>query len=306
MADTFQQIWNKVLLRCPAASSFLARDWVNNAFRQVAERRRWSWLVKYSQFLVPALYNTGTVTLTRGAVGVTGSGTTFTAAMVGRQFRIGTGTPIYTIATYVNATSITLDSAWGGDSVAASSYQIYQCYFTPPSDFHAFISVYDPAMNWQLWRNIQQGELNLWDAQRSNVGQAYCVASYDYGSGIIPRYELWPHQQAQYVYPFLYEARAVDIQDSGATLPTFIRGDVLLEMALAEAARWPGPSLDKVNPYRSDKLAMMHEARAERMVLQLELQDDNTYEDDLTYQAALGYPMATPLGDSAWLQSHAI
>lgn len=405
MNDTYREIWNRVLLRCPAVSSYLARDWVTNAFRRLGERRRWSWLVKYGQFIAPAVYNTGTVTVTLQSTTVTGVGTTWTQAMVGRQFRIGTATPIYTIAQVNSATSLDLDSVWGGATTAAVTYQIYQCYFTPPTDFHAFITVWDPAMNWQLWRNIQQQELNTWDAQRSNTGQAYCVASYDYtgttvgivaavnqssGSGPdpastgsytgpanavftvectlggitgvatfrwkknegsytsgvttdsvaqdlqdgvqiywptaqtyvigdiwvigatatrsagLPRYELWPHQTAAYVYPFMYESRPVDLQDTNAVLPRFIRGDVLLEMALAESARWPGPSTDKPSPYFNLKLADMHDARAERMIMELERQDDETYEQDLSYQSPLGFPFATPLGDSAWLQSHAI
>ena len=305
--DSFTVIWNRVLLRCPSASAFLAQDWVRNAFRQIAERRRWSWLVKYGQFLVPAVYNTGTVSLTRSSATVTGSGTTFTSAMVGRQFRIGTGTPIYTISAYTSATSITLDSVWGGSTVSGSAYSIYQCYFTPATDFHSFISVFDPAMNWQLWLNVQQEELNLWDAQRANMGQSYVVSAYDYGSGIIPRYEIWPHQQAQYVFPYIYEARAQDLDESGAVLPSFIRGDVLLEMALAEAARWPGPSADKPNPYKDLNLAILHERRAEKMITEMETQDDATYEADVTFTyPAMGWPWASPLGDSAYLQSHAL
>lgn len=404
--DTYLQIWSRVLLRCPAASSFLAQDWVNNAFRRIGERRRWSWLLKYGQFLAPAIYTTGTVDVTRSSTTITGTATTWTQAMVGRQFRIPASTPIYTITQVTSATSIEIDTAWGGATATGVGYQIYQCYFTPPDDFHSFLSVWDPAMNWQLWRNIQQGELNAWDAQRSNTGQVYCVASFDYtqtrvgivapvvqsiGTGPdpvstgtytaptsaiftvectlggttttatykwkkdggsyttgvvtsataqtlqdgtqvywplaqtyvigdtweiavtptqsagLPRYELWPHQTAQYVYPFLYEARPVDLSDTNAVLPRYIRGDVLVEMALAMAAEWPGPSADKPNPYYDLRLAAMHTARAEQMIMELERQDDEVYEQDLTYSfATLGWPFATPLGDSAWLQSHAI
>ena len=260
-------------------------------------------------------------------------------------------------------------------------------------------------MNWQLWRHVQQQELNTWDAQRSSRGQAYVVASRDYstaqvgivgsptpivGSGPIPtsggtytapadtiftvvittggasgtaifkwskdsesyttgvltdaaaqslqdgvqvafptgvtyvlndtfviqaravpnaglpRFEIWPHQTAQYVYPFLYEARATDLSDTGAVLPRYIRGDVLLELALAEAARYPGPSADRPNPYFNIKLSDMHQMRAERMILDLERQDDETFEQDVTFQMPLGFPYATPLGDASWLQAHAI
>src|SRR5439155_4921776 len=136
-------------------------------------------------------------------------------------------------------------------------------------------------------------ELNDWDAQRANTGQAYCVAAYDYGSGIIPRYELWPHQQALYNYSYLYEARAADLDETSAVLPSFIRGDVLLELALAEAARWPGPSTDKRSVYYDLNLSAMHQSRAEKMIMEMERQDDETYMADLTYRyPALGWPFA--------------
>jgi hypothetical protein len=403
MLDTFDDVWGKVLLRVPGAGSLLARDWVTNAFRRIAERRRWSWLVKFGQFVVPAVYNTGTVTVTRYATAVTGLGTTWTTDMVGRQFRLGTATPIYTIADVTSATTLELDTAWGSTTTSGVTYEIYQCFFTPPSDFHAFICLWDPAFNWQLYINYSQQELNAWDAQRANSGQAYLLAARDYSkssSGTVtaltqvtgtgpdpvitgtytgatdaiftiecttggaaltavfrwkkadgswtsnvttdtlaqdlqegvqvywpdtvvyvdgdvwvtqarvvnsvglPRYELWPHNKANYVYPFLYEARATDLQDTGAVLPRYIRGDVLLEMALAEASEWPGAGVDRPNPYFNMQLALMKRKAAETMILELERQDDNTYLQDAFYQP-VSFPYA-PFPDANWLQRHAL
>ena len=309
--DTYQELWNRVLLRCPSASSFLAKDWITNAFRQVAERRRWSWLLKFGQFVVPQQVVDGTCTVTNGSATVTGIGTAWTPELVGRQFRIGRGTPIYTISAVASATSLTLDAPFGSKTAVNTTYQIYQCYFTPPEDFHSFLSVWDPANSWQLHLNVTQPELNSMDAQRSNMGQVYCVVALNYSpvTGTtpgLPRYELWPHPTSEYCYPFMYEGRAADLQDPGAALPRYIRGDVLMELALADAARWPRPSTDKPNPYYNLRLAEMHQIRAERMLLQLELQDDNTYEYDLTYQSVTGMPFAAPYGDSAWVQSHAL
>src|SRR5689334_3879962 len=95
--DSFRDILGKVLLRCPDAGRELAADWVQNAFREVAVRRRWSWRYKFAQFEMPALYSTGTVAVTRGSADVTGTGTTWTGDMQGRQFRGGgVNSPIYT------------------------------------------------------------------------------------------------------------------------------------------------------------------------------------------------------------------
>jgi hypothetical protein len=404
--DTYRDIFGKVLLRCPDAGRELAADWVNNAFREIAEKRRWSWLFKFGQFEMPALYNTGTISATRGDNTITGSGTAWTGDMQGRQFRGGgVNSPIYTITQVNSATSLSLDTPWGAATNSGLGYQIYLAYVTPPSDFHAFVSLWDPQMNWQLYLNVQTAEIDQWDAQRANLSQTYVVSFRDYtlsqvgtvsqpiqvvGSGPapgssgnytgpsdaiftlivttggasgtavfewskqggvyttnvttddnalslsdgvqvywplsvtfvqgdtfllrataqtapgLPRYELWPHQTAQYVYPFIYEARATDISDPGAVLPRYIRGDVLLELSLANAARWPGTATNK-NPYYDLNLWRTHQMRGDDMVRELERQDDETAEQDYRISNATSLPWAPfPLGDARWLQSHAI
>ena len=406
--DTYTECWNRVMLRCPSLSPKLSQDFVINAFRRLGEIRRWSWLVKGNQFISPAAYNTGTITVTQNSTTITGSSTVWTAAMVGRQIRVGTSSPIYTIAQFNSSTSIEIDLPYGGTTAAGVAYSLYQCYFTPPSDFHQFITLWDPAFNWQLQLDVPQTDLNRFDAQRANRGNAYMVSFRGYatsqvgtvgspltvsGSGNVPTssgtfqgpvdstftvemttsgasgtavykwkknsgsytsnvttdaggaaeslmdgvtiafptgvsytsgnifviqcialsnsglpiYELWPHQQADHVYPFLYEARPTDLDDVNAVLPRYIRGDVLVEMALEDVALWPGPSADKPNPYASLQAAEYHGTRARKMVEVLEVQDDNVWEQDLTYQyPSMGFAFATPFGDAAWLQSHAI
>lgn len=186
MADTFTQIVGRVQMRVPAASRFLAEDWVRNAFRRCYRRRRWAWLVKQGQFLFPAIYNTGTVTVTRNSNIVTGSGTAWDATMVGLQFRTGTTYPIYTIQSVDSATQLTLQSdVWGGATASAQGYSIYRAYVTVPSDFQAFISVWDPNFNWQLVLDYTQNELNAADAQRSNTGNAYLFAWRGYSQDAI-------------------------------------------------------------------------------------------------------------------------
>jgi hypothetical protein len=310
--DTYTSIAGKVLLRCPMAGPLLARDWVSNAFRQIAERRPWSWLQKQGQFIIPALYNTGTVTTTQSSATVTGAGTAWTAALIGRQFRLTSTTPIYTIeAVDVGLQTLTLDLPWGAKNYVNMGYEIYGAYASPPSDFNYFITIWDPNFNWQLHQNISQRELNAWDAQRSNRGQAYLVAPRDYYTPVgetiaLPRFEVWPHVTGQYVLPFLYVARATDLQDSGALLPRYVRGDIILEMALAEAALWPGPSVEKVNPYFNPKLATIHLQKAEMFLSELERQDEEINEQNIWYDSITRLPWAPLPMDANFWQRHAI
>lgn len=72
--------------------------------------------------MTAADYVTGTVSaIANGAVAITGSGTTWTAAMVGRYIRITSEGQWYKIATRVSDTSITIDKPYEGTTIAAGS-----------------------------------------------------------------------------------------------------------------------------------------------------------------------------------------
>jgi hypothetical protein len=308
--STYEDLWKGVNLRCPAASLFLCRDWIDFAFRTLWDRRLWSWQRKKGQFLFPALVNDGLVTVNHGDLDVTGVGTTWTTDIVQRQFRIGLQTPIYTIADVDVGTQIlTLSEPWGGPSATAVGYRIYQAYVTVPTDFESFIAVYDPNFSWRLLQNVSQEDLDLWDAQRATQGTpAWVTSPYGFDEVNDPplmRYEVWPHVQQEYVLTILYTSRPPDLSDPGASLPRAIRGDVLLEMALAQCARWPGPSKDAPNPYFNLQLAQQHDARAERGIMDMAVTDDETAEQDAWYHSITSAPWVSfPFGDSRYMQSH--
>ena len=84
--------------------------------------------------LTVADYTTGTVTVTQNSATITGSGTTFTANMVGRWFQVTTNTLDsywYRISAYTSATVITLESVYEGASGSGLSYKIGESMETP-------------------------------------------------------------------------------------------------------------------------------------------------------------------------------
>ncbi len=122
-----------------------------------------------------------------------------------------------------------------------------------------------------------------------------------------PFYELWPHQQAQHVYPYLYEQVPPDLNDPSAAIPRYIPSNFLVDMALEDLSLWPGVSADKLNPYASLRNAEYYRQRNMKQIQQLEVQDDNVYVQDISYAyPAISWAYATPIGDSAWLQRHAV
>lgn len=302
--ETLAGLAAKVLLRCPAAGLLLAREWVNRSYQRLLERRSWSWLMKRGQFLTMDAYSTGTVAVTHNSTAVVGTGTSWTtAAHGGKQFVIS-GSPIYTISTVTDTTHIVLDDEYGGDTDASASYQIYSAYHSVPTDFKGFVSLWYPAKNWQLRLHVTQEELNAVDSERTMTGDPYLVAWFDYDStNYLQRYELWPHCTSQDVFPFLY-VRRIDPSDMEGTevIPYQLFGSILIEMALEEAALWPGPSTEMPNPYYAERMARLHRDRAEQMLMEAERQDEEMFCQNVTYLQAT----TMPFGDSDWLAKHNI
>ena len=89
----------------------------------------------------------------------------------------------------------------------------------------------------------------------------------------------------------------------GAVIPRYIRQDVLLDMALAMAARWPGPSVDAPNPYYDLNLSDRIERKCEMMIGEMEKNDDNVYESMVGYAANMEF---APWFDARFLQKHSI
>lgn len=85
-----------------------------------------------------APYTTGTVTVTNNSKTVTGSGTTFTSAMVGRKFRVDSENAYYRIGAYVSATEITLEVVYQGDTDSALTYSIYKDEYRLPADLDVY------------------------------------------------------------------------------------------------------------------------------------------------------------------------
>jgi hypothetical protein len=181
--DTFTTLWNRLLLRVPAAGPDLSQDLIRDAFNQLAERRMWTWLMKTNSFYSPMYVAGGTVSATPGSMVITGSGTAFISDMLNKQIRIGalggSSYPTYTINQVTSPLSVVIDRPWVGPPVTAQAYMVFQCYFPLPLDFQYFYSVINPTGNYRLNHDATQAELDSYDPQRSQSGISYAMAYYD-------------------------------------------------------------------------------------------------------------------------------
>ena len=113
-------------------------DWIQS---DICDRYDFSWLRDYGYINTTVVYDTGTVTATQDSATVTGSGTTFTAAMVGRYFKVDDDDNYYEISAYVSATEITLASTYTGSTSVGASYNIYTVDYALATDFKKLIYV---------------------------------------------------------------------------------------------------------------------------------------------------------------------
>jgi hypothetical protein len=283
---------------CPI---LLAQRWVRDRYRKICDKHLWSFKVGRGAFGTSAVYNTGTITLTNGSATVTGSGTTFTSGMVGRQLKVNGF--IFTISAFASTTSITIDETWLGATAAGNSYTIVTAYITPTeTDFHAYYSVIDPSNNWKLHLGYDARILDRIDARRSSTGQPYIVAMAGVrNSSGDPMFEIWPHPTAQKMYTYTYERRVPDLTEAD-TPPTIIRSDILVKGALADLARWPGTP-ERKNPLY-DPYLMQWKARETEFVEEYQraiVEDQSIFQNDFTSSFGERY---YPL-DANFMQAHA-
>lgn len=82
-------------------------------------------------------YTAGTITATNGSTTITGSGTAFTQAMIGRVLKVTDGSDgyWYRISGYTSPTSLTLEEPYVGLSGAGMTYRIGET-FMFPAEYH--------------------------------------------------------------------------------------------------------------------------------------------------------------------------
>src|SRR3990167_2647421 len=85
-----------------------------------------------------APYETGTVAMTNGSKTITGTGTTWTAAMVNRKIRFNNENAYYRIAAFVSTTELTLEVIYQGTTDTDATYSIYKDEYKLPADCNTY------------------------------------------------------------------------------------------------------------------------------------------------------------------------
>jgi hypothetical protein len=113
---------------------------VNDIYvRDLTIRAEFDFMRKKGSVTLPAIYDTGTVSVTSGGTSVTGSGTTWTSSMTGWKIRFNDNFDLYDF-TYLTATTGTISPAYTGDTdLSGGGYQIFQDTLNLASDYDRIV-----------------------------------------------------------------------------------------------------------------------------------------------------------------------
>lgn len=301
--DTFLEITRALRLYVPSLPITLAEQFIRDRYRRILDRRDWSGMRREAEFQLNDTKTAGTVAFTRGTTTITGTSTAFASTDIGRQFKAGTGSPVYTITNVVGQV-LTLDRAIGVATATAAAYWIIDAYVTPPEDFLQFVVVANPQLGWRLRFWVTSEELSIMDPQRTFMGQPYVLADRMFTSTGLPQFEAWPYAGSAQTLYYMYLRRPDDLVDFDDTPIWPIRTDAIVAGALADVARWPG-TRETPNPYFArPEYWKAYEMEFEDKMIEIERRDESIFMTQLQNYPYSNLPFA-PLS-AAFIQAHAI
>lgn len=211
---------------------------INSRLREILDKYPWSRLIKTSTLQTVAIYETGTVAVTNGSTAVTGTGTTFTAGMTGRRFRVEGREEYYTF-TRTAATTGTLDRAYEGDDDTGATYKIFQPIATLPSDCDVVESLKSIVENRDL-DQIERETLDKLNASRESYGSPLLFAPYDDDSTPLPQIELYPIPEESEGMILRYKRGSIGLTSSSDELLTWINEHCLIAGVEADLLHMQG------------------------------------------------------------------
>src|SRR5579863_9344205 len=165
--QNFAQICGEILSENPDLDISDIQVKVNGIVRQIYDRRAWSSLMVRGQIATTGFTTGGSVNVTQGSPLIQGTGTNWTPAIIGQQFRLGFNTPAYNITglDFVNQI-ITIEMPWASGNFTSAGYFIAQYYYSIGPSIKYIHTAKNMIMAWRLWLNYNQQTLDSRDPWR--------------------------------------------------------------------------------------------------------------------------------------------
>lgn len=131
---TFGQLRFRLSKLAPGIDPDKLDGFINDAYESILNRRQWKGLEADGRFQTLAPYETGTLSLTAGALDFTGNGTTFTEDMNQMGVYVQGRNESYRF-NFTDPTHGALDRPYEGGTSATAGYKLYQDIYELPDDY---------------------------------------------------------------------------------------------------------------------------------------------------------------------------
>ena len=233
-----------------------------------------------SQEIVPVVQVTATTFIGKFAKTHLAGVTATASSLAGLQIWMATAYPVFTVRAITSATTLTLDSAWGGAAVTGISYYIIKMYTTIANDLKEILCMIDPQYGLPIRIHVPVLEMNWRDPQRASTGPPQCLVDHSVDESGHMRYEIWPKQTSARQLGCIYHRQWPELVSDNDRPPWFINPTVFSNGAIATALRY---RRDKEDPYFNPELATQFE------MLFLKGLDDAKNGDESKFQKAYQY-----------------
>lgn len=252
---------------------------INDAYREVVQRRNWYGLKVRGSINVPSAIFGGQASVTQNSNIVQGIGTEWTPALVGQQFRVGFTYPYQTIyAVNQSRQQLTVDIPFGGNT-QIGGYTISAAYQTMGANFVRFDWAVNQQQGWPMEVNVPVPTVNTWDVWRQSLGWSTILATRAPTADGQYQIEVWPTPYQLQVFPFEGWIQPADMQLDTDSPVAFIRADLLVKKALSVAMLFGG----RTSKYYDPTAAQKFEAEYNRSLESMENQDNALDQQDVTW-----------------------
>jgi len=141
----------------------------------VTNARNWSWFRTDLTIQTIAPYETGTVSITKGATTVTGVGTTFTSAMVGRFIQFDNERTLYRVVTFTSTTSLEVEDPYIDTTLSGASYAVQAIVYDLPVNFKRLRDIIDVA-DIRTMKQIPSDQMRLLMANYAGSADTFLYA----------------------------------------------------------------------------------------------------------------------------------
>lgn len=254
---------------------------INNSLRKVVDRKTWLSLFVRGQVIAPQATTQGQVTASLGSPTIVGTGTAWTQALIGQQFRIGYNNPIYSIIAVDDTASpqtLTLELPWGSPNIT-SGYFIVQNYFNFGPNVKYIKTLVNMQMGIKFQLHATQDTLNTWDPWRQNVNFPWVAAGMPLAQDGSYLQEFYPAAWIQQAFPFTAYIQPSNLVNDSDPFPAYFRSDIIVKDAIAEALVIGGP---KNNKFYDPAESVRKRQDFEGELLRMANMDENLYRTEVT------------------------